>query len=508
LTSSGIARCYAAVLNGIEAVNIDVEVDIGRGLPGIKLVGLPSPSVKESEERVRAAIRRSGFDWSRRRITVNLAPADIKKEGSALDLPIALGILAASGEVIPDSLKGWLILGELSLDGTVRPIRGALNYSILARERKISKMILPFENAREAALCHDVDVFAAKTLSEAISILKDGGKPVEPTEFVEEEKNEFDFSEVRGLESQRRAVLIAAAGGHNILMIGPPGSGKTMISRRIPSILPNLTFDEAIEMLRVHSSAGLTKDGVISMRPSFRAPHHSISSVGLIGGGNPLRPGEISIAHRGILFLDEFPEFRRELLEALRQPLEDGYVTVTRARGSSKFPTRFMLVAAMNPCPCGHLGSQLPCTCAPSAVMKYHQRISGPLLDRIDIHLEVPRRPFAETSAKEDGESSASMRETVTAARKRQLIRYSKLKDKTNASISGKALRAVAKLKPSARTLLENAVDKLELSTRAAEKITRIALTIADLDNREIINDFDIAEAVGYRLLDRRYLSA
>ncbi len=503
----GLARCVSAVLSGIEGAAIDVEVAVGRGLPGLRLVGLPAASVKESEERVRSAVRRSGFSWPRSRVTVNLAPADLRKEGSALDLPIAIATLAASGGVSPETLAGWMILGELSLDGSIRAIRGALNYALLAREKRLARLLVPRENAPEAAFCEGVEVYGAENLAEAAAILGGRGRAVPAPVRPPDPEAEADFSEIRGLETPRRAALVAAAGGHNLLMIGPPGSGKTMIARRLPTILPPLSFDEALEMLRVHSAAGLTQAGILSTAPPFRGPHHTVSTVGLIGGGNPLRPGEISLAHRGLLFLDELPEYRRELLESLRQPLEDGYVTVTRARGTAVFPARFMLVAAMNPCPCGHLGSSTPCACPPADVARYRRRISGPLLDRIDLHVEVPRRPFAETSAASsvDGESSAVLRGRVLAARKLQEDRYGRSRYRTNAAVAARTFRASIAIDPSARQLLEATVDGLDLSARAAEKILRVARTIADLSGEESLNEAAVAEAVSYRVLDRRY---
>lgn len=504
-SAGALATCRSAVLVGIEAVAIDVEVDVGRGLPGMHLVGLPAISVKESEERVRAAIRHSGFAWRSRRLTVNLAPADIRKEGSALDLPIALGVLAATGELDPSCLTGWMVCGELALDGRLRSVRGALNYAILARQIGCSRLLLPAENACEAALLGDVQAFGALDLADAARTLSDEFRvpAVAPTRVCREW--DVDFAEVRGLEGPRRAALAAAAGGHNLLMIGPPGTGKTMIARRVPTIMPELELDEAIEMVKIHSAVGLTADGGITAAPPFRAPHHTISAVGLVGGGSPLRPGEVSLAHRGILFLDELPEFRRDLLESLRQPLEDGFVTVTRARASAVFPARFLLVAAMNPCPCGHLGSDVPCTCPPGDVARYRRRVSGPLLDRIDLHVEIPRRPFAETGTGPAGESSMVMRERVIEARERQAQRWEKQRHRLNATVSARAFRLHADIAPSAMKLLGETVDALGLSARAAEKLMRLARTLADLATRERVGDAEIAEAVAFRALDRRY---
>jgi magnesium chelatase family protein len=501
----------AAALYGVYAYPVMVEVNISPGL-GYAIVGLPDNAVKESRERVETAIRNSGFSFPRGKIIINLAPADLRKEGTAYDLPIAVGILAASGQIEREGFEDCLSMGELSLDGTLMPIRGALPIAILARKNQTRTVLMPPANAREAGIVKDISVYAPKNLKEAVDFLS-GRKSLQPV-FVDaralfqeaSENYPIDMREVKGQLHLKRAMEVAAAGGHNLLMIGPPGAGKTMIAQRLPTILPPLSLEEALETSRIYSVAGLLKEdtGLLTRRP-FRAPHHTISDVALVGGGNYPLPGEISLAHNGVLFLDELPEFKRQVLEVLRQPLEEGKIVIARARFRIEYPARFMLVAAMNPCPCGYYTHPTrPCTCAPGAVQRYAARISGPLLDRIDIHISVTPVETSALSQESTGEDSSTIRARVRKAREIQAHRFGTIPNiHTNSQMPPKLVEEICRLDEPSRRLLENAANRLQLSARAYHRILRVARTIADLDSSESIKAHHLAEAVTYRTLDR-----
>ncbi len=512
-----LSRVISAATFGIDAVPVTVESHLEGAVPAFITVGLPDGAVRESKERVNAAIKNSGLTFPIKRITVNLAPADIRKEGSAFDLPIAIGILAAHGQVKQDSLDRFLVLGELALDGTLRPVAGALSVSVMARSENLRGMIVPADNAAEAAMTEGLEILPARTLRDAVDILN-GDSDIRPhrvdiRQILSSHHNgHVDFQDVKGQEHAKRALEIAAAGGHNIIMIGPPGSGKTMLAKRLPTILPDLTLDEALETTKIHSVAGLleSKQALITIRP-FRSPHHTISDAGLIGGGHVPRPGEVSLAHHGVLFLDELPEFKKNVLEVMRQPLEDGRVTISRAEMSLTYPANFMLACAMNPCPCGYYGDPThQCTCAPPIIQRYMARVSGPLLDRIDIHIECPAIKYKELASEPSGEKSEIVRVRVKEAREIQLLRFAKWKSRgrpiyCNADMESNELREYCKLDDRGAELLKLAITKLGLSARAYDRILKVARTIADCAASDSIRPEHVSEAIQYRSLDRSY---
>lgn len=511
------ATADSSAVLGLDAIGISVEASIVTGLPAFVIVGLPDAAVQESRERVRSGIASTGLEFPLNRITVNLAPADVRKEGPSFDLPIALAILAASRQIPPESLTEWSAVGELSLSGGLRRVRGALPIAVAAAGRGMRGVIVPDGNAAEAVLVEAAEVVPARDLAEVVAFLRgqEGARPVsrDTTRTSGSEwGTDTDYDEVKGQEHAKRALEVAAAGGHNVLMIGPPGSGKTMLARRMPTILPMLDLGEAIEVTKIYSISGMLGAGVglVSRRP-FRAPHHTISRTGLVGGGAHPRPGEISLSHHGVLFLDELPEFGRAALQVLRQPLEDGAVTISRARLALSYPARFTLLAAMNPCPCGHLGdSARPCRCTQSQIHGYRERIGGPLLDRLDIHVEVPRLGAGELTTARRAESSSAIRARVEKARERQRERAEEggpAKTTCNAAMTTRQLRARCSIDSEGARFLESAVDRLGLSARAYDRVLKVARTIADLAERDKIELADLAEAMQYRCLDREWLA-
>ena len=505
-----IAKTYTCSLLGVDAILVEIEVDLSSGLPGVNMVGLPDNIVRESKDRVKTAIHNSGYPFPTQRITVNLAPAHIKKEGAGYDLPIAVGILAAQGLVSPDRAQEVILMGELSLDGRVKPISGCLPMAIQARDSGYKEVLLPADNAREAAVVREVEVLPVTHLGQVMEYLN-GRNSIAPVVPVDPEGRypgtgyEADFEEVKGQEQTKRGLEVAAAGGHNVLLIGPPGAGKTMLARRISGILPHLSFDESLETSKIFSVAGLLDNQPLMAQRPFRSPHHTISEAGLIGGGSVPRPGEVSLAHNGVLFLDELPEFRRNVLDLLRQPLEEGSVTIARAAISLTFPCRFMLIAAMNPCPCGYAGdSRRACSCTAAQVQRYRGRVSGPILDRIDLHIEVPAVKYEDLHSEIPAESSATIRERIMAARDVQLERFAGDAIYCNAQMKPRHIKKHCPLDAPCKSLLERAINQLGLSARAYHRILKTARTIADLDRESHIAPHHLLEAIQYRTLDRK----
>ncbi len=505
-----ISKVLSSAVLGVDAYLVEVEVDISFGLPQFSTVGLPEGAVKESKERVRAAIKNCGYEFPPRRITVNLAPADIRKEGSALDLPMSVGILAATGLIDHEKLNDYIIMGELSLNGDIKGIKGVLPSSICARDSRLKGIIIPKQNAQEAAVVNGIEVLAVESLQDVVEFFA-GKRDIAPTQtdvksiFNQAKKYQIDFHEVKGQEHVKRALEVAASGGHNVLMIGSPGTGKTMLARRLPSILPDMSFEESLETTKIYSVSGLlpSNSALFATRP-FRSPHHTISDAGLIGGGAIPKPGEVSLAHNGVLFLDELPEFRKNVLEVMRQPLEDGMVTISRAVTSITYPSNLMLITAMNPCPCGYHGDpKKECSCTINQIHKYRAKVSGPLLDRIDIHVEVPPVKYKELSEDSGGETSSQIKERVNRAREIQIDRFKGTSIHSNSQMPPSYVRKLAKPDDAGVKLLETAIDKLGLSARAYDRILKVARTIADLEGSSNVLSHHISESIQYRSLDR-----
>lgn len=505
-----IAKTYTCSLLGIDAILVEVEVDLSAGLPYFATVGLPDNAVRESKDRVKTALQNSGYPFPTERITVNLAPANLKKEGSGFDLPIAVGILSAEGIVNPRKAQSMILAGELSLDGRVKPVPGCLPMAVRARDLGYGDILVPAENAQEAAVIDSVSVWPVGHLSEVVEFLN-GRSEMVPCKAEADRirapaaTDDGGFEDVKGQELAKRGLEVAAAGGHNVLMIGPPGSGKTMLAQRIPGIMPPLSFEEALDTSKIYSVAGMLAGSPLIAHRQFRAPHHSISDAGLVGGGQIPRPGEVSLAHNGLLFLDEFPEFRRSILDLLRQPLEDGCVTISRAAMALTYPARFMLVAAMNPCPCGYAGDPgKTCTCSPNQVQRYRSKISGPILDRIDLHIEVPAVKFEDLRSERQAETSGSIRERVSRAREIQLNRFSGEGLYSNSHMKPRHIKTYCRPDAAGQALLDQAVRQLGLSARAYHRILKVARTIADLDGSENVASNHLLEAIQYRSLDRK----